>query len=236
MSSFSFLLDLPAVPRVLRLLLQTPEGIGEECVIERLPDGTCAQTAIDKLVRQGVIRKENGNLFIAEGEENSRKVDSIIRFYAAVERTAHRGLLFRGILNATRNASLIHLETFMTLMEIEGFAREEVNGVLDEDAGKGYIERFTVMYRTRQGMEHHCFSSIPLYCYPNFLMMRPGGSGRLRERLKGTGIIMIEEEYLLGRYPKEIADQSREYVIKEKQHIRERIRNDAYDVGWYYRA
>ena len=43
----------------------------------------------------------------------------------------------------------------------------------------------------------------------------------------GTGI--------LGRYPKEIARQSRDYVVREKEYIRERIRSEALDVWWYYR-
>jgi hypothetical protein len=46
---------------------------------------------------------------------------------------------------------------------------------------------------------------------------------------------MIEEDYLLGHYPKELAKQSREYILKEKGHIQERMKDEAFDIWWYYR-
>ncbi|MBP1732118.1 MAG: hypothetical protein H6Q55_2547, partial [Deltaproteobacteria bacterium] len=49
------------------------------------------------------------------------------------------------------------------------------------------------------------------------------------------GIQLTEEDYLLGNYPKELAAQSRDYVLKEKQHIKEKIKSEAFDVWWYYR-
>ncbi len=102
-------------------------------------------------------------------------------------------------------------------------------------AGQGYVERLKIMYRAREGLKHRCFSFIPLYYYPHFIMMKPDNTGRLRERLKETGVAMVEEEYLLGRYPKEIARQSRDYVFREKEYIRERIKNEAFDIWWFYR-
>ena len=46
---------------------------------------------------------------------------------------------------------------------------------------------------------------------------------------------MTEEEYLLGHYPKEMAEQAREYINREKEHIKEKIKNEAFDIWWYYR-
>ena len=235
MSGFSFLVDLPAVPRVLRILLQGRQGTSEDSVVESFHDKLCAQKAIDSLLDQGIIKRENGKLAIAEGEINSRTVGCIMQFYAAVERTAKRQLLFRGILNAAHHPSLVHFKTFITLMEAEGFGADETGAALDEDSREGYVERVTIMYRAKEGLEHRRLSFIPLYCYPHFLMMKPESAGHLRERLKRTGVAMIEEEYLLGRYPKELASQSRDYVAMEKRHIREKIGNEACDAWWYYR-
>ncbi len=235
MSGFSSLVDLPAVPRVLRILLQGSPATGEDSLVQGFHDRTSAQKAIDSLLGQGIIKRENGRLAIAEGEINSRTVSRIMQFYAAVDRTAKRRLLFRGILNAARHASLVHFKTFIALMEAEGFSADETDAALDEDSREGYVERLTIMYRAREGLEHRRLSFIPLYYYPHFLMMKPESAGRLRERLKKTGVAMIEEEYLLGRYPKEIASQSREYVAMEKRHIKEKIGNEACDAWWYYR-
>ena len=236
MTSFHFLLDLPAIPRVLKVLLRGRTGTREDSVIEHLQDRAYTNKAIEMLVGQGIIRKENGLLFIVEGEENSRRVSGIMRFYDDIDRAARRRLLFRGILNATQYAYLVHFEIFTALMETDGFSREDVDAVLDEESREGYVERLKVMYRAREGLGHRCFPFIPLYHYPHFIMMKPDDTGHLRERLKETGVVMAEEEYLLGRYPKEIARLSREYVLREKEYIREKIRSEGFDIWWYYRC
>jgi len=234
-TSFRFLLDLPAIPRVLQLLLHGQTGAREDSVIEHLRERAYTNKAIEMLVGQGIIRRENGLLTIVEGEENSRRVSGIMRFYHDVDRTVRRRLLFRGILNAADYAYLVHFKTFTTLMETDGFSREDVDAVLDADGREGYVERLKVMCRAREGLEHRCFSFIPLHHHPHFIMMKPDNTGHLQERLRNMGVVMIEEEYLLGRYPKEIARQSREYVVREKEYIREKIKNEAFDVWWYYR-
>ena len=64
----------------------------------------------------------------------------------------------------------------------------------------------------RDGVTHRSFPFIPLYYYPHFISMKTDDTEHLRARLKHAGITMTEEEYLLGHYPKEIADQAREYI------------------------
>jgi hypothetical protein len=50
-----------------------------------------------------------------------------------------------------------------------------------------------------------------------------------------TSGMFPEEAYLLGNYPKELAARARDYVQKEKNHIKEKIKGEAFDVWWYYR-
>ena len=94
------------------------------------------EKAIDGLVGQGIIKRENGMLAIAEGGGISRTVGGIMRFYDDVDRTVRRKLLFRGILNAALYPYLVHFKTFATLMETEGFSREDMDAVLDKDGSK----------------------------------------------------------------------------------------------------
>ena len=68
MTSFRFLLDLPAIPRVLQLLLHGQTGAREDSVIEHLRERAYTNKAIEMLVGQGIIRRENGLLTIVEGE------------------------------------------------------------------------------------------------------------------------------------------------------------------------
>jgi len=141
----------------------------------------------------------------------------------------------RGILNATQYACLVHFATFTGIMESEGFTASDIDAMLEKDGREGYVERLKIMYRAREGLKHRSFPFIPLYYYPHFLMMKPDSTEHLRGRLKGAGIFMIEEEYLLGHYPKELASQSRDYISREKEHIKDKIKNEAFDIWWYYR-
>jgi hypothetical protein len=233
--SFQHLLDIPAIPRVLRLIKEERTGSREDTLIENLPDRAYAQKAIETLIDRGIITRQDRVLKIAEDEETSRRVTTIMRFYADVERMTRRRLLFRGILNATRYSCLVHIDTLVGLMEAEGFSRQDVDAVLANDGKEGYVERLKILYRSREGLKHRSFPFIPLYYYPHFIMMKPQNTGHLRERLSGAGIAMVEEEYLLGHYPKEIAVQSRDYMTGEKEHVTEKIRNEAFDIWWYYR-
>jgi hypothetical protein len=233
--SLNALLDLPAVPRILKLLLSTGAGNEETSLIESLPDRVYTKKAVELLVRQGVVTREGGALKIAEGEEARRTVDGIMRFYADLDRVSRRRLLFRGILNATQYACLVHFKTFTDLMEAEGFGRADMEAELDKDRKEGYVERLTVMYRAREGLKHRYFPFIPLYSYPHFIVMKPESTGHLRGKLQNAGIFMAEEEYLLGHYPKEIAHQARDYLTREGEHIKEKIKGEAFDIWWYYR-
>jgi hypothetical protein len=85
------------------------------------------------------------------------------------------------------------------------------------------------------GLKHKFFAFIPLYYYPHFIVMDANNAEPMRSRLEGAGIALAEEDYLLGNYPKELAAQARDYIMKEKNHIKDRIKSEAFDVWWYYR-
>jgi len=234
-ASLDLFLDAPAIPSILRLLLDKAGGDRLASVVESLPDRAYTEKAIAALRGQGIIEERNGLIKIVEGEENARRVEGIIHFYAQVDRAAKRRLLFRGILNSAQYACLVHRATFLGLMEAEGFTTQETEGLIDKDGSLGYVERLTIMYRTREGLPHTTFPFIPLYYYPHFIAMRSDNAEHLRARLRSAGIVMVEEEYLLGHYPKQIAAQAREYVEREKEYIRNKIKDEAFDIWWYYR-
>lgn len=235
MASLDLLLDMPTIPRLLELLMERSGEGNEAFVTDNLPETTYTQRAIETLERQGIITRENGALKIVEGEENSRRISDIVRFYAAVGRASRANLLFRGILNSARYDCMVHLGTLIALMEAEGYDRADVDVLVDRDAREGYVERLKVIYRTREGVEHKCFPFIPVHYYPHFITMKSDNTEHLGPTPANTGVSMKEEEYLLGHYPKEVATQSRDYMKREKEHIGERITNEAFDVWWDYR-
>lgn len=235
MGSVDLLLDAPAIPCVLRLLLDKQGEDRQASVMEAFPDRALAVAAVEALEAQGLVREENDFLKVVRTEETARRIDAIILFYEHVTRVERRKLLFRGILNTAQYACLVHLDTFVGLMEAEGFTRGDVQGMADTDGEEGLVERIMITYRERRGQTKKTFPFIPLHYYPHFLAMKTDNPDNTKERLARAGITMTEEEYLLGHYPKEKADQAREYIEREKGHIRERIKNEAFDIWWYYR-
>ena len=235
MGTLDLFLDAPAIPSVLLLLKEKAGADRRSSIVQSLPDKAYTEQAIDTLRTQGIIEEEDGLLRIVEGEENARRIEGIIRFYARVDTAARRRLLFRGILNSAQYACLVHLATLKGLMETEGIDGEETEGLIEKEASLGFVERLPIIYRTREGLPHKSFPFIPVYYYPHFIAMKTDNAEHLRERLRRAGVVMIEEEYVLGHYPKQVAAQAREYVQKEKEYIREKIKDEAFDVWWYYR-
>ena len=235
MAGYRHLLDTPSIPRMLEILLESEEGRDEQALLQALGDASYASKAVDILLEHAIITREKSRLRICHGSEVTQKVQQIVSFYRDVQRATRKDLTFRGILNATYYKCLIHLGTFIEMMDQEGFDRGETTRTLDEEVKQGYVQRLTIVYRSRSGLEHKFFPFIPLYYYPHFIAMDANNAEPFRAKLENTGIALIEEDYLLGNYPKELAAQARDYVLKEKNHIKEKIKGEAFDVWWYYR-
>jgi len=234
-SNVELMLDAPAIPRVLRLLMER-SGREQHClVVEALPDRVCADAAIEALVAGGIVCRQDGLLKIVPSEEAARRIDAIMLFYDRVDAMERKKLLFRGILNIAQYACLVHVETFAKLMEAEGFARADMEAVATADGKEGLVERIKLTYRMKAGEPARTFPFVPLYYYPHFISMGSSDPDHVKERLGRAGITITEEEYLLGHYPKAVAEQAREYINVEKEHIKDRIKNEAFDMWWYYR-
>jgi len=232
---YRHLLDTPSIPRILEILLESEEGREELSLLQALGDEARATKALDLLLQHGIIARERGRVRICDGSGTACKVGQIVAFYKQVQRAARKNLVLRGILNATYYKCLVHLGTFVQMMEHEGFDGVETLRAVDEEAREGYVQRLKIAYRSRSGTKHKFFPFIPLYYYPHFVVMDADKMQPLRSRLETPGIALAEEDYLLGNYPKELAAQSRDYILREKHHIKEKIKNEAFDVWWYYR-
>ena len=235
MASYRHLLDTPSIPRILEILLESEEGRDESALLQTFGDASYAAKAVDTLVEHAIITREKGRLRICHGSEVAQKVLRIVSFYGEIQRAARKELMFRGILNATYYKCLIHFGTFIEMMEHEGFDKGETIGTLGEEVKQGYVQHLKILYRSRSGLKHKFFPFIPLYYYPHFVVTDANNAQPLRARLENPAITLTEEDYLLGNYPKELAAQSRDYILKEKNHVKEKIKDEAYDVWWYYR-
>ena len=235
MANYRHLLDTPSIPRILEILLESEEGSDESALLQSVGNASHATKAVDVLLKHGLIERRKGRLRICHGGVITGKVNQIVSFYQDIQRTTRKELMCRGILNATYYKCLIHYETFLEMMKDEGFDRNETMKTLGVEVGRGYVQHLKIVYRSHSGLKHKFFPFIPLYYYPHFIVMDANNAGPMRSRLEGAGISLAEEEYLLGNYPKELAAQAREYIQKEKNHIKDRIKGEAFDVWWYYR-
>jgi len=234
-ANYRHLLDTPSIPRILEILLESDEGRDEPALLQALGDASHGAKAVDILLEHGMITREKGRLRICHGSGVTHRVRQIVSFYGSIQRAARKGLMFRGILNATYYKCLIHFGTFIEMMEHEGFDKEETVAILDEEKKQGYVQHLKIVYRSRSGLKHKFFPFIPLYYYPHFIVMDANNVEPFRAKLENTGIALTEEDYLLGNYPKELAAQARNYILKEKNHVKEKIKSEAFDVWWYYR-
>lgn len=235
MGSFDALLYTPTIPAILRSLAETPEGKDESDFDVGPSERQYVSKAIQALLEHGLITRDEGTLRLTKKTEYLEKVERLLEFYDDVQKQARIRLTFRGILNATQYRCLVHLHTFMEMMGQEGFDNNEVDGILAKEKSGGRVEHLKIMYRVRRGLKHRCFPFIPFYYYPHFIVMNSDNAGSFKSKLETAGIFSVEEEYLLGNYPREMANQAREYITAQKAHIKERIKNEAFDIWWYYR-
>ena len=228
-------LDAPSIPVILERLMESEGGRTEDALMEDVADRVYLDKAIDILLKNGLIERDKGLLRLARGKRHAQSVLKIVDFYRQIGKMRRRNLVFRGILNSTQYRCLIHRGTFFEMMAEEGFQYPDVEGLLHAETKQGYVEQMKIVYRASRGAPHKLFPFIPLYYYPHFLVMTTENTGSFKAKLENAGILLIEEEYLLGNYPKDIALQAREYMLKEKDYIRERIKSEAFDIWWYYR-
>jgi len=234
-ANYRHLLDTPSIPRILEILLESDEGKDESALLKSVGEASHATKAVAVLLEHGMIERRKGRLRICQGNAISGRINQIVSFYRDIQKTTRKELMCRGILNATYYKCLIHFETFLEMMENEGFDRNETMKTLDAEVRQGYVQHLKIVYRSHSGLKHKFFPFIPLYYYPHFIIMDANHTGPMRSRLEGAGISLAEEEYLLGNYPKELSTQAREYIQREKNHIKDRIKGEAFDVWWYYR-
>ncbi len=236
MAGYRHLLETPSIPRMLEMLLECEEGRDEQALLRALgEEAPYAARAVDILLEHSVIAREKGRLRICCDSKAAQRVHQIVDFYRNIQRATRKELTFRGILNATYYKCLVHFGTFTEMMEHEGFDKEETGRTLNGEVEQGYVQRLKIVYRSRSGLKHKFFPFIPLYYYPHFVVLDADKAEPFRARFENSGVALAEEDYLLGNYPKELAAQAREYILKEKNHIKDKIKDEAFDVWWYYR-
>jgi hypothetical protein len=233
-SSIDILMYTPAIPMILRSLMEAPEGRDES----DLPGGSTEERpyvtkALEALLERGLIVKDAGKFRLTDQPENIKKIENLLRFYEDLQKTIRIELTFRGILNAIEDQCLVHLKTLMEMMAQEGFGDNEVDEILVREKSAGYVEQLKIVYPSKQGMKWKLFPIIPVYYYQDFVV-KGENVFEFRAKFADRGDAAVEEDYLLGSYPKEMAHQAREYIESQKTHIKRKIKSGVYEMWSYY--
>lgn len=234
-SSADILIYTPAIPMILRSLMETPEGRDESDLLGgSSEEGSHVTKALEALLERGLIVKDGGKLRLTDRAENIKKIENLLLFYDDVRKRIEIELTFRGILNSTEDQCLVHIEALMDMMTQEGFSDSEVDGMLAREKSAGYVEQLKIVYhRPQYGVKYKLFPIIPVHYQQDFVV-KGDNVFEFRANLLDRGDAEVEEDYLLGSYPKEMARQAREYIESQKVHIKKKIKSGVYEMWSYY--
>ena len=226
-NTFEMLLSMPAVPAIMSALIECPAGIEEATLIgiEGGPDSL--EQALSALVRHGFIERRAGRVCLASGGDAVSKARSIITVFQRLKELTEISFMVRGILCATEYFEcLVHKETMFSMLSGEKIAQQVLEKVLAAEQKQGYIEVLDIAYHRRGNLQERFFPFIPRHHYDDFVFMH--------SRSGGEGPSLVHESYLLGRYPASLAEQARRYMKEHKPHILDKVRNEAFDIVWWF--
>ncbi len=235
MSTFEMLLSMPAVPAIMTALVENPAGIEESSiqVAEGGPDRL--EEALSALVQRGLIVRRGALVCLPPGAEALTIARKIVAAFRDLQSLTEASFMIRGVLTATEYyRCLVHRDTMFDILTEDGADREQLARVLAAEEGQGYIENIDIAYRVRGGLKEKFFPFIPHHHYDDFVYMHSRAVQNGQRLLGGPAISVVKERYLLANHPPSIAEQARRYMRENKPHILSRVRNEAFDIIWWY--
>jgi len=186
--------------------------------------------ALGRLIAIDVVaQEEEGYLYHATPDSDQFSA-RLVEIYEKVNRKPAKEMLIRGMICQIPPQYLFHIHTLLEILQREGVEREEFDRFLEQEIAQGYLKRIRVVYIGKE------LSIIPIYIPPYYFY-----------RLHHLGIIdhqkyasfkqgykddkFQEEDYLIARYPPELANTAREYIERERGELRDNLRKRG-SVSW----
>lgn len=208
----------PVSIKVLRLLKSSSERLTQKDIADNIKEEQeYVNRALKKLAQIGVITREAELYYYKTIPRNDEFSGKMFKLY---DKVVKKPFLIRGLLSIIP----FRANAFFEILESEGFDREELNAFLEEDIKSGYVRRIRVIYIEREVSERSLSSLFRLYLRGRFLSLNE--YEELKEVCNNSGIPLLEEDHLLGRYPPELANPALEYLKKENLRIEDRIREE----------
>ncbi len=235
MSTFAMLLSMPAVPAIMAALIENPEGMEESSIALVANDAGRLEEALSTLARRGLIVRHAGRVSLRPGGQALELARKIVAAFEELRSLTEASFMMRGILTATEYyRCLVHRDTMFAILTEDGTGRDQLEKVLTADEGQGYIENVDIAYRVRGGLKEKFFPFIPHHHYDDFVFMHSRDPQGGQTGTGGPAISVVKERYLLANHPPSLAEQARRYMRENKPHILSRVRNEAFDIIWWY--
>jgi len=220
--------DLPTAVKVLKYLRDVSALSTHNDISRAVRDGQAhVRWALAELGARGLIDRHGEDYYryraTPEADEACRKLFDL---YDKVSTRPQKELLVRGLLSQPAPRYLWHINKLLEVLEREGFARDDAVPFLDQETKKGYIKRVRIIFVARIPFTAPPF--IPYYYMSDFRNIDSNEYEQLKQKCRNSGLLMNEENYLVGAYPPELSQPATQYVEKEKRQVRDILWEEAF--------
>ena len=220
---------VPTLVKVLRYLRGNAAPSTYNDIISGVDEGQAlVDRALNKLIAEGIVdHRDEGYCYCA----TPRAEELCEKLFALYDRVAARPrleLLARGLLCQARGHYLLRMNTFLEVLEEEGFAREDVARFLDGEIERGYVKRTRGALAGRD-------SILPPMFVPSYYAFRQTSTRQrwqLDERFSELDRLSGEEDYLIGVYPVEVAEPAVRELERERPGLSQVLKREALRQ-WY---
>lgn len=211
----------PSMVKIVRYLREnqvckTREEIAS--IIQEKPEYVNA--ALDRLIALTVLFQNQGGYTYNTSPHSEQFCNSIMEIYRKVNRRPARELLVRGLICQIPSHYLIHAHTLIELLQGQGFEKKELQEFLEQEIENGYLRRIRVICLGIRPFSIPVY--VPSYYLSHLRILGWEEYSSLHHDQKVTEF--FEEDYLIGYYPPELSQPAREYIEKEGQELKAKLR------------
>ena len=188
--------------------------------------------ALEKLVATNIVSEEGGFYYYKSTPQNEKLSSQLLEVYQTVSQKPAKELLIRGLICQVPSQYLFQADTLFEVIKQEGVTKREFDQFLQQEEEKGYLKRVKVIYI---GLDPYsppvCIPPYYFYYLCHLGIIDRGKYNRLKEGYKDYEL--REVDYIIARYPPEIATPAKEYIERGRKEIRDNLRRKGLH-GWLW--